>query len=176
MSKSMRLTSRKDTNIIEKKGPDIPIKRSPQGKNYAFAKPLVVKAGHYRSVITGVEVTQTKAGEEAVDVLYDLVDQKEKHFHVRMRYPVESCYFNELCDALLEAGLTEGMDIKKAVGIEEEITIDYVNGERIGSIVERVPVGTKSTEPKAVNADEDAEYEDNEFDEDLLSLDDEEED
>lgn len=166
----MRLTSRKDTDIIEKKGPDIPIKRSPQGKNYAFAKPLVVKAGHYRSVITGVEVTQTKAGEEAVDVLYTLTNAEGMVFHVRMRYPRDSYYWGELCNALLAAGLKDGESIMKAVGVQEEITLDYVNGETIGSITSRSPIGKKTIQKKVSEVEETEEDEDtdDEFD-DFLS-------
>lgn len=165
MSKIMKTITRKDTTTAEKKGLDIQIKRSVQGSKYSFAKAGVVAPDKYDSSIAGVEVTRTKGGEDAVDILYNLTNQEGKTFHVRMRYPLGSFYFEELCDALLEAGLKEGMDIKKAVGIEEEVTIDYVNGERIGSIVERVPVGSKSTETKTANADKDeADDDDDEFD------------
>ena len=175
MSKIMKTSNRKDTTAVEKKVPNIQIKRSVKGSNYSFAKAGVVAPGKYSSIIAGVEITKTKGGEDAVDILYDLVDQKSKNFHVRMRYPVSSFYFEELCDALLEAGLEEGMDIKKAVGIEEEIIIDYANGERIGSVAERSPIGKKAIKTKVMEIEEDAD-EDSEFDDCLEDIDNEEED
>lgn len=178
MSKIMKTSNRKD-NTTEKKALSILIKRSAKGSDYSFARAGIVTAGQYNSTIAGVENVKTKGGKDAVDVLYDLVDQKGKRFHVRMRYPVESYYFNELCDALLEAGLKEGVDIKKAVGINEEILLDYLNGETIGSITARAPIGQKATKEMVaeVEADEGEEVEevdDDDFD-DFLPDDEEDE-
>lgn len=175
MSSLTRLGARNGLRQNEK---NFIIKRPVQARNYAFAKNGVVAAGKYRSKIAGVEFTKTKAGEEAVDLLYDLTDQKGTRYHVRMRYPDGSYYYDELCGALLAAGLQEGDSLKKAIGLEEAIALEYVNGEKIGSITSRSPIGKKviGETVAEVEETEDEVDEDDEFDEDLLSLDDEEED
>lgn len=166
MSKIIKTSNRKDTTTIEKKGLEIQVKRSVKGSNYSFPKAGVVAPGKYSSTITRVEITKTKGGKDAVDILYDLVDQKDKRFHARLRYPVESIYFGELCDALLEAGLKEGMDIKKAAGIKEEIILDYLNGETIGSITARAPIGKNATKEMVAEVEDDESEEVEEVDDD----------
>ncbi len=118
---------------------DLTIKRKPKAKNFAFAKPGVVPAGQYRSEIVAAEDSKTKAGEAAVDVLYELIADSGKKFHVRMRYPLESYYFEELCEALLDAGLTEDNKISDAVSVKETVVLDYPDDSRIGSFVDRWP-------------------------------------
>ncbi len=165
MSNLTKIGTRKDTSKNEK---NFIIKRPVQSKNYAFAKSGVVAAGKYRSFIIDVEFTKTKAGEDAVDLLYDLTDQKGTTYHVRMRYPDDSYYYAELCGALLDAGLQEGDSLKKAIGIEESIVLEYVNGEKIGSITARAPISEKAVNGKTAEIDEaddtDEDYDDLEED------------
>ena len=173
MSSLTRLGARNGLRQSEKK---FVIKHPVQAKNYAFAKKGVVAAGKYRSKIAGVEFTKTKAGEEAVDLLYDLTDQKGMGYHIRMRYPAESFYYDELCGALLAAGLQAGDSLEKAIGLEETIALEYPNGSTIGSIVQRAPIGKNAIKKKVLEVEDDEGEvdEDDEFDEDLLSLDEEE--
>lgn len=128
------------TSAVDRK-----IARKAQSKQFSFAKPGVVPPGEYRSRIVCMEDSKTKAGEEAVDVLYELTDDSDKKYHVRMRYPLDGYYFEELCDTLLDAGLTEESKLSDAVGLEEQVVLDYPNGERIGSFTSRCPVSCKAS-------------------------------
>ena len=133
--------SRKAPTASKTSAVDRKITRKAQAKKFSFAKTGVVPPGTYKSEIVGIEEAQTKAGEEAVDVLYELTSTSGRKYHVRMRYPVDGYFFEELCDALLDAGLAEGSKLSEAVGLEEEVELAYSNGERIGSFVNRWSIG-----------------------------------
>ena len=152
MSSLTRLGARNGLQQNEKK---FVIKHPVQAKNYAFSKKGVVATGKYRSKIAGVEYTKTKAGEEAADLLYDLTDQKGMGYHIRIRYPAESFYYDELCGALLAAGLQAGDSLEKAIGLEETIVLEYPNGSTIGSITARTPISKKAGNGKIAEIDED---------------------
>ena len=128
------------------------VKRTAKASNYAFAKPGVVPPGEYRSKIVGMEETMTRAGEEAVDVLYELTDSSGKQYHIRARYPTDGYYFDKLCDALLNAGLPDGSKLSDGIGIEEEVTLDYPDGGRIGNFVDRRPVNSAATGRKSAGS------------------------
>ena len=135
--------SRKDPTTSKTSAIDRKIARKTQTKQFSFARIGVVPPGEYRSKIVGLEDSQTKSGEESIDVLYELTSGSGKKYHVRMRYPVDGFYFDELCEALLDAGLTEDSKLFDAVGLEEQVVLDYPNGERIGSFTNRCPVSRK---------------------------------
>lgn len=147
-SNSRKAPAASKTSAVDRK-----IVRKAQAKNYSFAKPAVVPPAEYRSEIAGMEDSKTKAGEDAIDVLYDLVDDAGKKYHVRMRYPLDGYYYEELCEALLDAGLTEDSKLSDAVGLEEQVVLDYENGERIGSFVSRSPVSRKASNGKGSHSE-----------------------
>ena len=128
------------TSVVDRK-----IVRKAQTKQFSFAKLGVVPADEYNSKIVGMEDSLTKAGEEAIDILYELTSASGKKHHVRMRYPIDGFYFEELCDALLDAGLPEDSKLSEAVGLEERVVLGYPNGERIGSFTSRSPVSRKAS-------------------------------
>lgn len=121
------------------KGVGATIRRSSKTTSYAFAKEKVVPPGSYRSQIADVQMSETKSGAEAVDVHYDLTDPAGKKYHVKMRYPVDSYYFEELCDALVDAGIPENADISAAIGVTETIELAYDEDSSFGSFVSREP-------------------------------------
>lgn len=128
------------------------VKRTAKASNYAFAKLGVVPPGDYHSKIVGMEETMTRAGEEAVDVMYMLTDSSGKQYHIRARYPTNGYYFDKFCDALLNAGLPEGSKLSDGIGTEEEVTLDYPDGGRIGSFVDRRPVNSAATGRKSAGS------------------------
>lgn len=161
------------TTTPTKTGLNLQLKRPTLNTGYAFAKPAVVAAGKYVSTIVDVKRAKTKAGEEAIDVYYDLVSASNKTFHILMRYPLNSTHFAELIEALWSAGLSEEDDITAAVGVKERIVLEYINSD-IGSITARTPIGKQTVKTKATEADEADEVEAEEEDEyDELDLNDE---
>lgn len=115
------------------------VRGSAKSAEYAFPKPKLVPAGQYRSKIVDILESVTKNGDEAIDVHYDFDDGVHR-YRIKMRYPVESSHFEALCDALIDAGVPENTNIKKAIGVEETVELDYPYGATMGSIVSRSPV------------------------------------
>ena len=67
--------------------------------------------------------------------------------------------FAELCEALLDAGLTEDSKLSDAVGLEEQVVLEYPNGEHIGSFTSRSPVSRKVSNGQGSRYEADAEEE-----------------
>lgn len=127
------------------------VRGSPKSVDYAFPKPRLIPKGQYHSKIVDVFESTTKQGDDAVDVHYDFTNENQR-YRVKMRYPVASSHFQALCDALIDAGVPENASIKKAIGVEETVELDYPNGATMGSIVSRSPV--MSTAVEAVEDDD----------------------
>lgn len=121
------------------------VRGSAKSAEYVFPKPKLIPAGQYRSQIVDILESVTKNGDEAVDVHYHF-ENGANIYRVKMRYPVESSHFEALCDALIDAGVPENASIKKAVGVEEMVELDYLNGATMGSIVSRSPVISTTVE------------------------------
>ena len=139
----------------EIKASHTPVRRKTVSNDgYAFPKKKVVPPGNYRSKIVDVQDAVTNAGAQAVDVFYDLSDSGNKTYHIKQRYPLDSYYFDELCDALLDAGLPEGSRISKAKGINENVTLEYPEGSSLGSFSARCPVEDREED------EDDPEFED----------------
>lgn len=168
--------SRKAPTASKTSAVDRKITRKAQTKQFSFAKIGIVPPDEYRSKIVGLEDSRTKAGEDAIDVLYELTSASEKKFHVRMRYPLDGYFFEELCDALLDAGLTEDSKLSEAVGLEEQVVLGYPNGERIGSFVSRCPADRKVSIGKVGSSKVAEDHESEAFDEDDQAEDDVEDD
>ena len=128
------------------------VRGSAKSAEYAFPKPKLVPAGKYHSKIVDILESVTKNGDEAIDVHYEFDDGVHR-YRIKMRYPVESTHFEALCDALIDAGVPENTSIKKAVGIEEMVVLDYPDGATMGSIVSRSPIN--ATAVTAVDDDDD---------------------
>lgn len=122
------------------------VRGSSKSAAYIFPKPKLIPAGKYHSKIVDVLESTTKQGEEAVDVHYDFENQ-DHLIRVKMRYPLASSHFEDLCDALINAGVPENSGFTKAVGVEEMVELDYPNGATIGSIVSRSPVISAAENP-----------------------------
>lgn len=121
------------------------VRGSSKAAEYSFPKPKLIPAGKYRSKIVEILESVTKNGDEAIDVHYDF-DDGVHHYRIKMRYPVESSHFEALCGALIDAGVPENTSIKKAIGVQETVELDYPNGATMGSIVSRSPIITTAVE------------------------------
>lgn len=100
----------------------------------------VLRAGVYRSKIVKVANKKTIAGEDAIEVVYAFTGADGKEITAREVLPVESYFFERFCDALIAAGLKDGDDLADAVGIEEDVEIDYPVPHGLGRLKLRCPV------------------------------------
>lgn len=151
------------------KGVGPTIKRSSKTASYAFAKEKVVPPGVYDSVVVDIQMTKTRAGAEAVDVHYNLTSSTGKVYRVKMRYPTDSSYFEELCDALIDAGIPENADISAAIGVTETVELAYDEGSPFGSFISREPRVAEAKTSAASGSKIDSlldEFEDDEDDDD----------
>lgn len=117
-----------------------------------MAKASKIPPGAYRSTITGITAVTTAAGDEAVEVIYDLVDADGRKLQMREVIPVESRAFERFSDALIAAGLEEDDDLLDAVGIVEDVELVYPDPKGLGHFGQRTPVdegGTTKATPKA---------------------------
>ena len=136
-------TKRKTLPALRSQATHRKVTRSTTPVTFSFPKRGIVPAGKYRCKVVAFEDSRTKAGEEAVDALYELTSATGEQYHIRTRYLVDSYYYCEFCDALLDAGLKENSLLADAVGIEEEIVLDYPDGARIGCFTSRRPLGRR---------------------------------
>ena len=160
-----------------------------------MAKASKIPAGPYRSKIISIKSTTTAAGDDAIEVIYSLTRPDGQLLKMREILPLDSWAFERLCDALIAAGLNEDDDILDAIGIEEDVTLTYPNSGGLGHFSKRVPASSASPQPPKAPPKEEPEGDDfedfleeeepdeppasrpkkrNRFDEDELSLDEEE--
>lgn len=131
-----------------------------------MARQKDIPAGKYRSRIIKVSFKKTAAGEDAVEIIYELTAPDGSVRKMREVIPEDSWAFERFCDALIAAGLEDDGDIKDAVGVTEEVYLDYPNANRLGHFTKRAPVTAKNIPDTPAEDDED--------DPDLGLLDDEE--
>ena len=143
-----------------------------------MAKAGKIPAGAYRSKIVSIKAKKTTAGDEAVEVIYDLITTDGQKFLMREVIPVDSWAFELFCDALIAAGMSEDDDLTAAVGIEEAVELHYPDPRGFGRFKRRTPI-TGSAEEVAAEAaaveGEDVDDADDEFD-DFLEDDEDEDD
>ena len=152
-----------------------------------FVKQSVVPAGTYTARITVVKEAQTTAGEDALDIVYDLTNNKGKVVTVKERFPIDGYLLSKLIDHWYDNQLLpDDATYADIVSIEETVDISYVNPSSLGSLQNRRPLEhttskaappKKSSAPPVEDVDEVASVEDVEEDfdddyEDFLADDD----
>lgn len=156
-------------------------RRSIKGSNakkaaIPMAKANKVPPGAYRSKVLAVEDSVTQAGDPAVTIVYELTSPDGSQFKIREVIPVDSFFFEKFGDAMIAAGLEEGEDLLDAVGIEEEVFLDYPTPGSIGHFKSRRPVTVGVTPATSDGADTSRPFEgvneSEDFDDDFLSDDD----
>lgn len=92
---------------------------------FQFPRPENVPAGVYHSTIINIDEARTNSGLPAIEIQYDLLSKEEIHYYVRLRYPLNSFFYNQLCERLLDSGLPEGASFDEAIGLEETVELFY---------------------------------------------------
>ena len=87
-------------------------------ENFQFPRADIIPAGIYHSTIVGVDDSFTNSGAPAIDIRYDLV-KDQKHYYIHLRYPLDSQFFDQLCDRLLDSGLEDGSSFTDAIGLKK---------------------------------------------------------
>ena len=105
-----------------------------------MAKASKIPPGAYRSKIVAIKNVKTFAGDDAVEVIYALTDTEGRVLTMREVIPEDAWVFEMFCDALLTAGLQEDDDIAAAVGITEDVVLEYPDPHGLGHFTSRVPV------------------------------------
>ena len=141
-------------------------------RNVPMARAGNIPAGHYRSTIMKISSTKTAAGEDAVEVIYELVSPKGHRWRMREVLPVDGWPFEKFGDALIAAGLHEGDDLICAVGVAEDVELAYPNPRGLGHFATRTPAvmpsedsesasaASPDTQPFLEDEDDDEEWED----------------
>ena len=148
---------------------------SVRGTGSQKVKPPMAKAnkippGQYRSTIISIKAVTTAAGDDAVEVVYDLVTEDGNKYQMREIIPVDSWAFERFSDAMIAAGMEEDDDLTDAVGITEDVELVYPNPKGLGHFGQRTPADKEATvktipQPKenrrkAHPAEEDDEFDD----------------
>ena len=160
----------------------ITVRGSGRGAQKApLAKAGKIPPGAYRATISSIKSVKTAAGEDAVEIIYDLAAPDGRRCQMREVIPVDSWPFECFCDAMIAAGLNENDDLTDAVGICEDVELHYPDARGFGRFKHRVPaaasVGPSSKDSSATESDDEGEPleadEDEEFDDFLEEEDDE---
>lgn len=109
-----------------------------------MARANKIPAGRYRSTIISIKEVKTVAGDEAVEITYDLVSPDGQHRQMREVIPFDTWPYAQFCTALIYAGLNDGDDLLSAVGIVEDVVIEYPDPNGLGHFSERYPVSDLS--------------------------------
>lgn len=128
-----------------------------------MARKKDIPSGAYRSKIIKVSITKTRAGDEAVEVIYELAAVDGKVFKMREVIPFDSWAFEKFSNAMIEAGLEENEDIEATIGVTEDVTLTYDEPDGLGHFTKRVPVvaTTHDAEDEVYDSEVDA-YDDEE--------------
>lgn len=120
-----------------------------------MARKKDIPAGKYRSRIIKVSFKKTAAGEDAVEIIYELTAPDGSVRKMREVIPEDSWAFERFCDALIAAGLEDDGDIKDAVGVTEDVYLDYPNASGLGHFTNRTPVTAKNIPGTPTDDDDD---------------------
>lgn len=120
-----------------------------------MARQKDVPAGKYRSQIVKISFKKTLAGDDAVEIIYELTAPDGVIRKMREVIPCDSWAYERFCDALLAAGLEEDGDVADAVGVTEDVHLTYLNARGLGHFAKRTPVITDSSPGTLVDDDED---------------------
>ena len=120
-----------------------------------FIKHSVVPAGTYVARVTAVKEAKTTAGEDAIDIIYNLTNANGKVVAAKERFPIDGYVLTKLTTHWFNNSLLpDDATYADIVGIEETVDISFVNPSSLGSLKNRRPVNhaSKATSPKKTSA------------------------
>ena len=135
-----------------------------------FLKQSVVPAGTYTARVTAVKEAKTTAGEDAIDIVYELARAKGNVVTAKERFPVDGYLLGKLIDHWYDNQLLpDDATYADIVSIEETVDISYVNPSSLGSLQNRRPVNhaSKSAPPKKSSAPPVEDVDEGESEEDM---------
>lgn len=154
----MAIPSRKTNNASSSTAARYGIRGSSAKKEkIPMARKKDILPGEYRSKIVKVSITKTRAGDEAVEVIYELTAADGKVFKMREIIPIDSWAFEKFGNAMIAAGLEENEDLEKTIGVTEDVTLTYDEPGGLGHFSKRVPVvaTTDAAEDEMYDSEED---------------------
>ena len=110
-----------------------------------MARQKDIPTGQYRSKIVKISPKKTMAGEEAIEIIYELTAPDGSVRKMREVIPCDSWAYERFCDALIAAGLKDDDDITDAVGVTEDVYLTYPDARGLGHFSKRTPVITNSS-------------------------------
>lgn len=144
--------SREKVEPIVKNNPHI-FKSNGLGK-YKYPNCYEIPAGKYFSKVTNVKFSQTRTGEEAIDVYYEIrdgktcydiangiipADTKNDPYYIKQKYPETSKYYDMFVDSMSEALEKEEFEYEEVIGVTEFVKLEYDKSD-IGGFTERTPL------------------------------------
>lgn len=126
-----------------------------RNKTVPMARQKNIPAGKYRSKIVKVSFKKTRAGEDAVEIIYELTAPDGSVRKMREVIPYDSWAFEIFCDTLIAAGLEDGDDISAAVGVTEDVLLEYPDTHGLGHFTKRTPSTAQSAPSTSMNVDDD---------------------
>ena len=145
---SRRTSARRQLRGAVKKKPAVPMARAKD-----------IPAGKYTSEVKKISFKKTRAGDEAVEVIYELIAADGSVMLMREVIPLDSWAFEIFSDAMIAAGVPDDADIEEVVGVKENVELVYSEPKGLGSFDKRRPVTTtskqQSSRAKVVLDDED---------------------
>ena len=169
LSSKRRPTPKSNVSVLNRT-----LMRSNDKKQVPFLNQKKVPAGDYQATIVSVSDAVTNGGDEAIDIVYELLDEAGRTFEVKERMAFDGYPFRMFVDHLFDAGLLrEGASSSEMVGICEEVTVAYPYKGAIGNFQNRRPCQQKSSSPNKAKR-HDLLQEDSEDDDDEDILEDEE--
>ena len=150
-----------------------------------FVRQSIVPAGTYTAKVITVKEAKTTAGEDAIDIIYNLTNANGKVVAAKERFPIDGYVLTKLSTHWFNNNLLpDDATYADIVSIEETVDISYVNPKALGCLRNRRPVNQaskatpkKTSAPSVEDVDEVAPVEDVEEDfdddyEDFLADDD----
>lgn len=128
---SKRTSTRRQLRSAGKKKATVPV-----------AKAKDIPAGKYSTEIKKVKFTKTMAGDEAVEIIYELTAMDGSVKLMREVIPIDSYSFELFSDAMVAAGLPDDADIEDVVGVRETVELVYPEPKSLGHFEKRRPVTT----------------------------------
>lgn len=113
-----------------------------------MARAKDIPAGRYTSEVKKVSFKKTMAGEDAVEVIYELIAMDGSVRQMREVIPMDSYSFECFSDAMIAAGLPDDADIEEVVGVKETVELVYPEPKGLGHFEKRRPV-TATTKQQA---------------------------
>lgn len=154
---------------------DIIITRKVKTERVPLLTSSNVPAGRYDSRVDSIATSKTDKGKPAVDVVYEFTDASGTRYKAKVRYELDSYFYEKFTNAMLDAGLPNGGSLSQAIGITEKLEVTYAYEGALGKLVNRRPASAAkpaNTRSPAASIDDDDD-EDTDFDDFVDEIEDE---